>query len=100
MGLPVEAIQVPTIADAQVRRAGDELELSMDVQGAALDRNYTLAVNADSGRVFELASEAGGEKPGRWSRTVPAEGLTGTWTFMAVSHTCTVSPFLTATTPP
>ena len=65
VGLPVEAIQVPTIADAQVRRVGDGLELSMDVQGAALDRNYTLAVNADSGsRVRAAPPRPAARSPG------------------------------------
>jgi len=100
VGLPQEATETPTISDAHVIRAGDGLELSMDVRGSGLDRNYTLAVNPDSGRVFELrATPPGSETPGRWSRTVPAAGLHGRWLFIAISHLCNVSNTLTVPAP-
>ena len=68
----------------------------MDVQGSKLDRNSTLAVNPDSGRLFELrATPEGSEQPGRWSRTVPSAGLRGRWIFLAVNHLCNVSNMIT-----
>ena len=100
VGLPVEAFENPTISNARVTPTGDSLELSMDVQGSDLDRNYTLAVNPDSGRVFELrATPDGSENAGPWTRTVPAAGLTGRWIFVAVSHLCNVSNMITVPAP-
>lgn len=100
VGLPTEATETPTISAAKVQRQGDQLVLSMDVQGARLDRNYTLAVNPDSGRVFELrATPDGSEQPGPWSRTVPAAGLDGGWIFLAVSHNCNVSNMISVPAP-
>jgi hypothetical protein len=98
VGLPTQALQNPTISNAQVTESGGQVQLSVDVAGSQLDRNYTLAVNPDSGRVFELrANPPGGETPGTWSRAVPAAGLTGRWVFVAISHLCTVSNMLTVT---
>ncbi len=100
VGLPVEAFENPTISNARVARTGDSLELSMDVRGSDLDRNYTLAVNPESGRVFELrATPDGSENAGPWTRTVPAAGLTGRWIFLAVSHACNVSNMITVPAP-
>ena len=100
VGLPKEALENPTISNARVVRSGATLELSMDVAGSQLDRNYTLAVNPDSGRIFELrATPDGSETPGPWSRSVPAEGLHGRWIFVAVSHLCNVSNMITVQAP-
>ncbi len=100
VGLPEQASENPIISDARVTSTGDSLVLSMDVQGSKLDRNYTLAVNPDSGRVFELrATPDGSENAGLWTRTVPAAGLTGGWIFVAVSHLCEVSNMLTVPAP-
>jgi hypothetical protein len=100
VGLPVQALQNPTISDAKVVASGSDLELSMNVQGSQLDRNYTLAVNPASGRVFELhATPDGSETPGVWQRTVPAAGLSGQWIFVAISHLCNVSNTLTVPAP-
>jgi hypothetical protein len=95
VGLPAEASRTPRVAGARVTRRGSQLDLAMDVQGQGLDRNYTLAVNPASGRVFELrADPAGSETPGAWSRTVPATGLSGRWLFVAIDHLCEVSNML------
>ena len=100
VGLPQEATETPTISNARVVRHGDQLQLSMDVQGARLDRNYTLAVNPGSGRVYELrATPPGSEAPGTWTRTVPVAGLSGRWVFVAISHLCNVSNMLTVPAP-
>ena len=66
----------------------------MNVQGVELDPNYTLAVNVESGLVFELANSEAPEQPGTWSATIDQE-LGGEWIFMAVDKTCNVSDFIT-----
>ena len=97
VGLPRQAATNPTISDALVEQVGGDLRLSMRVEGSQLDRNYTLAVNRGSGAAFELRADGStDEAEGRWSRTVPTNGLSGDWIFLAVSHACTVSNFITA----
>jgi Carboxypeptidase regulatory-like domain len=91
-GLPDRALSTPTISDAKVRPAGTGETLSMTVRGPNLDRNYTLAANPASGRVFELHSP--GDQAGTWSRTIP-DRLGGPWIFVAVDHLCSVSSFIT-----
>ena len=54
VGLPKQVNGNPKIADAKIERVGNKLRLSMTVTGSALDRNYTLAVNAKSGDSFEI----------------------------------------------
>lgn len=68
------------------------LELAMTVRGNDLDGNYTLAVNPNAGRVFELHNVD--NAPGRWSTTLEQE-LQGRWVFLAVDENCNVSEFLT-----
>jgi Carboxypeptidase regulatory-like domain len=87
-GLPDRLIENPRIADPRV--AGRAL--SMTVTGDNLDGNYTLAVNRDSGRVFELHNA--GNAPGTWRARAPA-GLSGQWIFLAVDENCNVSGFRT-----
>jgi hypothetical protein len=96
VGLPTEAARTPRIGHARVVPSGaGALRLAMDVSGRNLDRNYTLAVNPDSGRVFELrASPAGSETPGTWTTLVPSAGLRGRWLFVAIDHLCEVSNVL------
>jgi hypothetical protein len=89
-GLPDRVIPNPELADAKV--AGRTL--SVNVEGASLDRNYTLVVNPGAGLVFELANPAGAGEPGRWERTIDQD-LPGPWIFMAVDETCNVSGFIT-----
>jgi hypothetical protein len=67
-------------------------KLSLQVRGANLDGNYTLAVNPRSGRVFEL--HHANNAPGRWTRTM-SRPLPGPWVFLAVDRQCNVSGFLT-----
>ena len=97
VGLPTEVQGNPKVTAAHVVRVGGKLRISMNVAGSGLDRNYTLAVNAQSGDAVELRAQGSAdEAPGRWSAEVPAAGHGGTWTFFAVTHLCTVSNFLTA----
>ncbi len=96
VGLPHEAVSTTTTATPSVTKTGNHLDLALAVGGTQIDKNYTLAVNPESGRVFELHPPAGGaERPGRWTRAVPAHGLAGRWIFISVSHLCTVAPFRT-----
>jgi mono/diheme cytochrome c family protein len=100
IGLPTQALQNPTIAQARVTHRHHTLTLQMNVTGQALDRNYTLAINPATGRVYELrATGTTNESPGRWIRNLPARGLHGAWIFLAVSHTCTVSNFIRVNQP-
>ena len=95
VGLPTEVLGNPKVTAAKVVRVGSKLRVSMNVSGSGLDRNYTLAVNAQSGDSVELRAQGSGdEAPGVWSATVPAAGHGGRWTFFAVTHLCTVSNFL------
>ncbi len=87
-GLPSRVIPNPVISAPKVTAT----QLSMQVRGASLDGNYTLAVNPRSGRVFEL--HHAGNAPGRWTRTM-SQRLPGPWVFLAVDHQCNVSDFLT-----
>jgi len=87
-GLPDRRVENPQIAAPRV--AGREL--SMTVTGDNLDGNYTLAVNRDSGLVFELHSAD--NAPGTWRARAPA-GMSGPWIFLAVDENCNVSEFLT-----
>jgi hypothetical protein len=87
-GLPDRVVGNPTIAQPSVTG----LELAMTVRGNNLDGNYTLAVNAEAGRVFELHNVD--NAPGRWSTTLENE-LPGPWLFLAVDENCNVSEFLT-----
>ena len=97
VGLPTEVPGNPKVTGASVVRVGRKLRIAMDVSGTGLDRNYTLAVNAQSGDAVELRAQGGAdEAAGRWSAEVPAAGHGGAWTFFAVTHLCTVSNFLTA----
>ncbi len=91
-GLPNRVIQNPVVARPHVLRTATATSLSMTVTGNGLDPNYTLAVNPDSGLVFELHRRDGG--PGRWTRTI-ARKLPGRWIFLAVDHQCNISGFLT-----
>jgi hypothetical protein len=90
-GLPARAVVNPNVSAPRVERAGAGLRVSMQVEGVALDPNYTLAVNPASGRVFELRNP--GDGPGRWSRTID-ERLPGRWIFLAVDHQCNISDFV------
>jgi hypothetical protein len=92
-GLPNRVVENPTISQAKVEQTGSGTALSMDVQGFELDPNYTLAVNAESGLVFELANERAPEQPGVWSAKIDQQ-LGGEWIFMAVDKTCNVSDFI------
>jgi Carboxypeptidase regulatory-like domain len=97
VGLPTEVPGNPKVTRARVVRVGGKLRIAMSVSGSGLDRNYTLAVNSQSGDAVELRARGGAdEAPGRWSAEVPAAGHGGSWTFFAVTHLCTVSNFLTA----
>ncbi len=97
IGLPTEVQGNPKVSAARVVRHGDKLRISMHVAGTDLDRNYTLAVNAQSGDAVELrASGSNDQAPGTWSAEVPAAGHGGRWSLFAVTHLCTVSNFLTA----
>lgn len=87
-GLPDRVVPNPTIASPKV--AGREL--SMRVTGSDLDGNYTLAVNARAGLVFELHSPD--NAPGVWRGTADRE-LDGPWIFMAVDENCNISDFIT-----
>jgi Carboxypeptidase regulatory-like domain len=87
-GLPDRNVPNPTIANPAVTG----LELAMTVRGQDLDGNYTLAVNPNAGRVFELHSPE--NAPGRWSTTLD-ERLAGPWVFLAVDENCNVSEFIT-----
>jgi Carboxypeptidase regulatory-like domain len=87
-GLPDRIVENPTIASPRV----DGTSLSLTVEGRDLDGNYTLAVNPETGLVFELHNA--GNAPGTWRATIPRE-LEGLWIFMAVDETCNVSEFLT-----
>ena len=91
-GLPDRAVDNPTVSSPRVEETGSGLRLSMDVQGSNLDPNYTLAVNRDSGLVFELHNA--GEQPGEWSAELEM-ALDGPWIFLAVDRSCNVSEFLT-----
>lgn len=96
MGLSRGAIDTPTIANPTVESDGTTTTVSMDVSGPRLDKNYTLAINAESGRVVEIHGPAGDadETPGRWTSTVEGT-FTGQWIFVAVDHRCNSSGFLT-----
>ena len=97
VGLPTEVPGNPKVTAAKVVRVGDKLRVSMRVSGSGLDRNYTLAVNPQSGDSVELRAQGSGdEAPGVWSAEVRAAGHGGPWTFFAVTHLCTVSNFLSA----
>jgi hypothetical protein len=87
-GLPDRIVENPTIASPRV----DGTSLSLTVEGRDLDGNYTLAVNPETGLVFELHNA--GNAPGTWRATIPRV-LEGLWIFMAVDETCNVSEFLT-----
>ena len=87
-GLPRRVIPNPVISAPRVTAS----KLSLQVRGANLDGNYTLAVNPRSGRVFEL--HHADNAPGRWTRTI-SKRLPGPWVFMAVDKQCNVSDFLT-----
>ena len=93
-GLPDRVVENPAISQAKVRSTASGTEVSMNVQGVELDPNYTLAVNVESGLVFELANSEAPEQPGTWSATIDQE-LGGEWIFMAVDKTCNVSDFIT-----
>lgn len=93
-GLPDRVVENPAISQAKVRSTASGTEVSMNVQGVELDPNYTLAVNVESGLVFELANREAPEQPGTWSATIDQE-LGGEWIFMAVDKTCNVSDFIT-----
>ncbi|HYX83897.1 MAG TPA: carboxypeptidase-like regulatory domain-containing protein [Gaiellales bacterium] len=93
-GLPNRAIDTPKIGDARVAKAAAGGEsLSMTVNGANLDPNYTLAVNPGSGRVFELHRP--GATAGTWRASIDHR-LPGKWVFLAVDRLCEVSSFITA----
>ena len=97
VGLPTEVPGNPRVTAAKIIRIGSKLRISMNVAGTGLDRNYTLAVNAQSGDAVELRAQGSSDQaPGTWSAKVPAAGHGGPWTFFAVTHLCTVSNFLTA----
>jgi hypothetical protein len=87
-GLPDRVVENPTISAPRV----EGTRLSMTVEGSDLDGNYTLAVNPEAGRVFELHNA--GNAPGTWSATSEG-GFEGPWIFMAVDEACNVSEFLT-----
>lgn len=91
-GLPDRVIPNPTISAPSVARTATGTKVAMTVAGQSLDPNYILAVNPDSGLVFELRRPDGG--PGRWARSIPRR-LPGRWIFLAVDHQCDVSSFLT-----
>jgi hypothetical protein len=97
VGLPLEAASTSSVAGASARTEGNQLALSLRVSGSSIDRNYTLAVNPASGRVFELRGPGGGERAGLWTRSVPEAGLSGRWILFSVSHACTTSAFAEAT---
>ena len=91
-GLPNRVVPNPVVSRPKVARTADGMRLSMTVTGSGLDPNYTLAVNPDSGLVFELHRPDGG--PGLWTRTITRR-LVGRWIFLAVDHQCNTSAFLT-----
>ncbi len=86
-GLPRSQIANPSVSDPRV----EGRELSLRVEGTSLDGNYTVAVNVDSGLVFELHNP--GDQPGVWRATAP-RALGGRWLFLAVDHQCNVSDVL------
>ena len=97
VGLPNEVPGNPKVTGAKVVRVGSKLRISMNVSGSGLDRNYTLAVNTQSGDAIELRAQGSAdESPGAWSAEVAAAGHGGSWTFFAVTHLCTVSNFMSA----
>lgn len=87
-GLPDRNVPNPQVAEPKV----DGRELSLRVMGNDLDGNYTLALNRDTGLVFELHNAD--NAPGTW-RAQAAPGLSGPWIFLAVDENCNVSEFLT-----
>jgi hypothetical protein len=87
-GLPDRVVPNPRIAAPRV----EGRRLSLRVTGSDLDGNYTLAVNAKAGLVFELHNAD--NAPGRWRATTDTR-LDGPWVFLAVDEHCNVSDFLT-----
>ena len=92
-GLPNRVIPNPTVANPRVVTTANSTTATMTVTGNSLDPNYTLAVNAAAGLVYELHHPGGGS--GVWTRTV-ARSLPGRWIFLAVDHQCDTSDFITA----
>lgn len=93
-GLPDRVVENPTISRPKVQQTESGQRLAMDVQGFDLDPNYTLAINPESGLVFELGNRQSPEQPGVWSAEIDQQ-LGGEWIFMAVDKTCNVSDFIT-----
>jgi mono/diheme cytochrome c family protein len=100
-GLPDRAIANPEISSPRVERTATGVRLSARLDGFSLDRNYTIAVNPDAGRTFELralTTPEGETRAGVWSREVEG-GFTGDWIFLAVDETCNGSEFLVVSSP-
>lgn len=101
-GLSDRRIPNPVLSAPSVTNVGAQTRLRMTQTGFSLDRNYTVAVNVDAGRVFELRGrvDANNETlPGPWTRTVPGR-FTGRWIFFATDATCNTSDFLVVQPPP
>lgn len=95
-GLPDRKIRNPEISKPEVTSTAGSTRLALTLAGRSLDRNYTVAVNVGTLRVFELRAitdAQGATQPGEWTREL-AGSFTGDWIFLAVDETCNVSEFL------
>lgn len=93
IGLPDRKVANPTIASPRVQRVGAGTRLSMRQTGFSLDRNYSVAVNVDARRVFELRAPKNETREGNWVRKLPG-AYKGRWIFFAADQTCNISDFL------
>ncbi len=101
-GLPDRNIPNPKLSKPKVTVRGGSTTLALTLDGRSLDRNYTIAVNPNAGRVFELRAVTGAQDEpiaGEWTRQIDGETLTGEWIFLAADETCNVSEFLRVPSP-